>query len=581
MAVRWIGFNGRRGDVGAAPLAAVSVGRASGHGRFGGGLALAAAALGLAGCTSAQPAAPASSADGAVTPKVNRVVFATEPPGHENMELRNLSPADFMPLRPMYDALIGVDPTDGKNRPYLATSWSLRPDGVSFDFKLREGVQLHHEMGAFTGKDVVIAWKEVIKEDSLHGNSPFFRESVKDVEVVNDYDVVFHLTRPDGNFLSTMSEMSGGVEPFSKAQFDKTGPGTFQTGPIAGTGPYQFKEAEQGRYIRYERPAYKHYRMTPDFPEFEFRFVKEASTRLAGLLTGEVQLANLPEDLMKQASGQGMKVAQGKVPALRVFAGAMCCFIKDVKDYAKGYMNPDDPLADVRVRRALSKAINRDELNKAFFGGKGQLMVLNVFHPTRPGWNPEWEKRFQDEYGYDPAKAKALLAEAGYGPNNPLKTNALLLPVAGYSGGEDILEALAGYWRSAGIDVKLINIDATQQLLMRRQFLFSNTISLTGTASYMWTGNSAHGSSLGPRGNRAELPDADRLLAQVANTLDEKKQDDLWRQVGEVNFSQHKHIPLFWNPVEVMYNPVIVGDYIFGGYNSGAFTHVYNIKAAR
>jgi len=48
-----------------------------------------------------------------------------------------------------------------------------------------------------------------------------------------------------------------------------------------------------------------------------------------------------------------------------------------------------------------------------------------------------------------------------------------------------------------------------------------------------------------------------------------------------VNFSQHKHIPLFWNPVEVMYAPTIVSDYIFGGYNSGAFTHVYNIKAAR
>ena len=61
----------------------------------------------------------------------------------------------------------------------------------------------------------------------------------------------------------------------------------------------------------------------------------------------------------------------------------------------------------------------------------------------------------------------------------------------------------------------------------------------------------------------AAFAEADVVLAQIADTLDEKKQDELWRKVGEINFTQHKHIPLFWNPVEVMYDPKIVGDYIW------------------
>ncbi len=92
-----------------------------------------------------------------------------------------------------------------------------------------------------------------------------------------------------------------------------------------------------------------------------------------------------------------------------------------------GLMFPDSPLLDVKVRKALQKAINLDELNKAFFGGKGQPMVQTHMHPNSPGWNPEWVSKFADEYGYDPAAARALLAEAGYSASKPLQTNLHLI----------------------------------------------------------------------------------------------------------------------------------------------------------
>ena len=131
---------------------------------------------------------------------------------------------------------------------------------------------------------------------------------------------------------SSSESESGFFEIRSKAHFDKTGEPTMETAPTAGTGPYQFKERAQSQFIRYERVPYQHWRATPDFPEFEFRFRAESSTRFAALQAGEVQLATLPEDLLQQAQGRGFKLLSGKVPGLRTFLSMMCCYQKDPKD---------------------------------------------------------------------------------------------------------------------------------------------------------------------------------------------------------------------------------------------------------
>ena len=67
----------------------------------------------------------------------------------------------------------------------------------------------------------------------------------------------------------------------------------------------------------------------------------------------------------------------------------------------------------------------------------------------------------------------------------------------------------------------------------------------------------------------------------ISNTLDEKKIEDSWRDLGEVLFTQHKFVPLFWLPVEIAVNPQIVGDWVLPGSISGSFTHTEYIKAAR
>lgn len=545
--------------------------------------ALLIAVLGLGVACTAPSAAPAPVSDAPAAPKVQRLVMAAPfTVAVESNDTGAMVGGDLWVLRPMYESLIGIEATTGKGYPMLATEWALEPDGKSFRFKLRKGVQFHQGYGEFTAKDLVAMAPSRMRAEFQHGIANYWRATLDKVEVVNDYEVVYRLKQPDGNFISTyISDQVGGMQVWSKARLDKIDYPTMQSGPLVGTGPYQFVTRAQGQAIRFERVPYQHWRITPDFPEFELRWIKEPSTRIAALLTGEVHVTTLPEDLLAEAQKQKQKIIRGKVPAARTFLIFYCCFLNNVLDPSQGYMYPESPLADPRVRRALSKAINRDPLNKAFFGGKADLLYLNAFDSTRLGWNPEWERRFPEEYGYDQAKARALLAEAGYSASNPLKTTLFLEEASGVAASGDLIEAIAAQWRAVGVDVTLMQADNAQVNAGSRTFKWNNHIELRGTSGDLWSGAINFGSRQSQRGAGVEIPEYEPFIDDIARTPDEKKQDELWRKAGEVRYNAYQSIPLLRLPVEAAANPNIIGEWVFPGSLSGNWTHVENIKAAR
>ncbi|MFN0070223.1 MAG: ABC transporter substrate-binding protein [Chloroflexota bacterium] len=536
----------------------------------------------------AATAAPAAKTDAAapasaqpVKPKVDRLIMAVQAPGRESNDLRHHGMPDVWELRPMYEYLIGVDPQTGKLIPQLATEWEINPSGPSVRFKLRRGVQFHDGAGEFTAQDVVFSREQLILPDSLHGQKAYYEEVTKQIEIVNDYEVIFHLSRPDANFIRAHSENEGGFEIRSKASFDKNGPPTMQTRPIAGTGPYQYKDRQQGQFIRFERVPWQHWRVTPDFPEFEFRFSKEPSTRMAGLLAGEVHVTSLPEDLLKQAEGRGQKIITATVPGVRNVLHTYGGIVKDWKDPSQGTL--DSPLADVRVRKALDKAINRDELNKAFLGGKGESYAPVHYHPKLPGWRPDWQTRFADEYGYDPAAARGILAEAGYGPANPLKTNIILTAVGGLEGYEgDVLESIGEFWRKVGVDVTLDSSDANSIDGQARARAYNNHFRMRNTSSSLYLALWVF-YTVSYQGTVQALypfnPEIDRLFGQLRASLDEQQQQRIYQEIGEIMFTHHTNIPLFWTTAQGIVNPNIVASYTLPGSISGTWTHVEYIKA--
>jgi ABC-type transport system substrate-binding protein len=516
------------------------------------------------------PAAPTAA------PTANKLVISLPTPQYEGNEIRMMQQPDSVQWRPMYEYLVGFNAENGKLEPQLATDWTVEDGGKLVTFTLRSGVQFHGNTGEFTSKDVERVWKEIVREDSTFAQSAYWRKTVASVEASSPTKVVFRLAQPDANFLHAISYAEAGMEMYSSADLDaKGGKPTMQSGPPAGTGPYQFKQRAEGQYIQYERVPYKHWRATPDFQQLELRWQKEASARLAALQSGEAQMASLPQDLLLQAQKNGFQVFTGKVPGARQFFNIVGVFPVDRKDPSKGFKYPDTPLADPNVRRALSKAINRDELNKAFFGGKGKLLLNNPFDTTRLGWNPAWETRFQEEYGFDAAAAKKLLADAGYSASKPLQTTMFI--ESRFSGQDDVCQTVAGYWRDIGVDVTERKIEAGQSNTLAQQYKIDNAFELVSSGSAQLIGM-AYNSYLGYTG--VEYPDTDELVEKIYLTVDQNEQDKLWRQLGDLMYDRHMQMPLFWTPVEIVANAKAISGYIFPGSAPGQITHLENVKAA-
>ena len=526
---------------------------------------------------------------GPVQAKITRVVFGMEPESQEHNTPGRLGPPTNTQNNPMYEYLIGMDPVSGAWVPELATEWSIEPDNASIRFKLRKGVPFHKGWGEMTAPDVRHTWQDITHPEASHGNSGNLRRDVEDVLIVNDYELIFKSPSANAGLLWILTRQEQSILVQSKDHYDEVGVPDLTKPAIAGTGVYQEVERRQGSYVRYERTPYTHWKLTPDFQELEIKWVPEASTRLAGLLTGEIHVTELPDDLKVQAEAEGMALAAGNAAGLRAFMGlrygARCPCSMDTRTTIPAldadFKYPDAPLHDLRVRRALNQAIDRAAINTAFFGGKGDPMVRNHHHPTRPGWDPSWETRFEEFYGFDPRKAKALLTEAGYGPDNPFEINVQLHQALGWTGAPDVIEAVAGFWRDVGIKTNLVTQDTASYRAQSRNFEFSNRVVIGGTSSHILMGTRVYDIAANPRTGAPEVPERDKIYYEITRTLDADKQSELFRQLGEISFLGYYDIPLFWLPPEAAYNPEFVSDYVYPGSVTGTWTHMEFIRAAQ
>ncbi len=530
------------------------------------------------------PAAPKGGSGPAMASisKVGRVIVAFPGPSTEGNDSNfDFSSPPSVQLRPMYEYLVGVNAVTGVFEPQLATAWNIEPDGLGIRYKLREGVQFHNGWGEFTARDVAHVLWSISRKDGLHGLRGTFSRDVKEIQIINDHEVVFILNGANQTVFNGIAQLIGGMEVQSKAMYDAEGQPTLADKPIVGTGAYRFQKRAQGSFIRFELNPVEHWRLSPDFPELELRWSSEASTRLAALLAGEVHLTTIIPDQEPQAKEKGIKIAKGNVPGFRTFFNFQGSWWNKHGDPDSGRKFPDSPLLDQKVRQALSKAIDRDALNTAFFAGEADAMFNNHLHPTRLGWDPSWETRFPAQYGYDPAAAKSLLAEAGYNSSNPLETNLHSIQLSTYAGSLDLIEAVQGFYREIGVKANLLVMDAATRGKLGRSHEFENHISLVSTASDIFLAGRVYMTSSHPSSGNYQDAEMNKIRLVGANTLVASKQDAAFKELGERAFSLNASIPLYWLPIKMAYNPDVVSDYVFSGNISGSWTHLFNIIAAK
>jgi peptide/nickel transport system substrate-binding protein len=504
--------------------------------------------------------------------QVSRVIFGSAGFTESN-RFWTIARPEHLQYDPFLETLLDVDPKTGEFSPRLAEKWQSSPDLKEWTFWLRKGVQFHNGFGEFTAKDVVHAHSFMLRQEATSGTAPLWRMA-EEVKVVDDYQIVFRMKNPTA-IMPYIASRAGELRIVSKAQWDKEGPEGFDKRP-AGTGSYRYIERKPGLSIAYERVENHWGGEKPDFKQLEIRLVPEETTRLAMLLGGEAHVVDLPRELQKEALNRGMKIFSSSQPVdwMTVYLGGQYYTPGDPKFQA------NVPWTNTKVRQALNLAVNRQELLETIFAGKATPVYVTGWLPISEGWNPEWVTRFDQLYGYNPAKAKELLKEAGYAPGKlPLKILGFTNP--GESEGPQVAEALGIYFKEVGVDATIEILDwANVRDMFRNKSIhcciWPNIITWRPVED--WIRVSYYSKSTNHHFEDAFI---DKHYLALAQTVTPEERQRLTRTIGDHLFEEFADIPLFWFYNEVVANPKTVTDWTYPGIGAGRSTHFHLLKAAK
>jgi peptide/nickel transport system substrate-binding protein len=348
---------------------------------------------------------------------------------------------------PIWDSLVGFDFEKGGIGPGVAERWERAADGKSWTFFLRKG-QRFHNGDPVTAHDVKFSLERIMLPESLSSGAAALRRAVDRIEVLDDLTVRVHTKGIIPHFAASLSRavfMEGTVMP--KNYIEKVGAKAFRERPI-GSGPWKFVRNVPGDRIEYEAVDYPHWRGTPQFKRMTLLLVPEQSTRLAMVRTGEASIASIGPEALKEVRAGGMKVVTvpGTMQAVYQFWGLY-------RPEVKG-----SPLNDVRVREALSLAIDRQQIIDHVMLGEARMpLPFTVYRYSIDVTIPRWEDWSKTALRYDLPRAKKLLAEAGHASGFRLTFWNTALPGTPFM--VQIGEAVAGFWEKLGVKVEMKGVE--------------------------------------------------------------------------------------------------------------------------
>jgi len=330
--------------------------------------------------------------------------------------------------RQIFDRLLYRDPVSGEYTGCLAKSFKWI-DAVTMEFELREGITFHNGE-KFDADDVVFTMNHMSNPENKVKVLQYVGW-IKSAEKLGPYKVRVHLkeTTP-----AALEFLSGPVMIYPDQYYQKVGMKEFGVAPI-GTGPYKVVKVTPGKEIVMKKNE-NYFKESPlgqpTIGTIRQRTIPEANTKIAELMTGGLDwIWHIPKD-------QAEKLAQ--MPNIKVLAGetmrvGFLYFMLDKPEVKT-------PFTDIRVRKAVAHAIDREAIVKNLVGGESKVIDTTCY-PKQFGCTEEGVTRYE----YSPEKAKKLLAEAGY-PNG-LDVDLHAYRDRGYA------EAVVNYLRDSGIRAKL------------------------------------------------------------------------------------------------------------------------------
>jgi peptide/nickel transport system substrate-binding protein len=466
-----------------------------------------------------------------------------KPEGTLTVAINSLAEEGFLPDRcsgttgplweAVYDFLIYSDTATQKTIPGVAERWEYSKDYRTITFFLRKGIKFHDGWGELTAEDVKYTIELNARKTSTNLRSTELR-MIKDMEMPDRYTLVIHLKEPDAMFWFNFCTIDSVSLPIlCKKYIEKVGEEKANRQPI-GSGPYKLVEQKIGDFTKFEALD-DHWLVVPEYKYLNLRIVSEESTRVAMLKTGMVDIAyNITLDNIPELQKMGFKsVIKSNSELIFMPFGGM--LLPQDKRYVEGY-HRTDPWKDVRVREAMSIAIDRASIVKNLY--HGYATAAPIFAPL-----PGWEKL--EPIPYNPKRAKQLLVEAGYPNGFSFKifshVDTPMLPL--------LVQTAAGYWDAIGLKAEIVQGD----------YATWRTTNKSGkTAGYLWGHAMGNFSEWAPKLVSYELPNASTPLWQSEETssaikkfvgeLDPQKKEGYLRELARVYRNTYAHVPLVYAP---------------------------------
>ncbi|SLN63271.1 Periplasmic dipeptide transport protein precursor [Roseivivax jejudonensis] len=324
----------------------------------------------------------------------------------------------------IFDQFIAQEP-DLSFRPGLLTDWGWTDDNTKVRMVVREGATWHNG-DPVTPEDIV--WSLTRAGDPEGGNPIQFVWSKIGNFEIDGQEITADVLEFEPTLFKWMGFLTGYVLP--KAYFEEVGPDGFEAAPV-GSGPYKVDRFERGAFLRLVRHD-GYWGEAPDFETVTIKFVTDASSRVAEVESGQSDLTlEIPYEEFDRLSAQDA-LAGTSIP---------------VSDIGMIFINDVEPMTDPNVRKAMHMAIDKQLIIDRLLSGYG-VPIDTLQTPDYAAYDPSIE------VPYDPEQAQALLAESGYGPDNPVTFT--IQTTRGFKPKDyEMIQAIVGLWRRVGIEAEI------------------------------------------------------------------------------------------------------------------------------
>lgn len=454
----------------------------------------------------------------------------------------------------LLDTLVYRD-LDNSYKPYLAESWKVAPNGMTYIFNLKPGI-LFHDGTPLNAAAVVFTYTRAVQEGSKSALVSAL-SSVEKIEAVSDTQVVFTLKRPSTTLLSALSNAYAGI--ISPAAVEKLGD-KFGLSPV-GSGPFMMKEWKPGESITLARfdsyawpPAVVKNTGAPLIDELVFKIVPDATAVLTGFQAGEIDMlfVNQPAQFKALGKDKNATLVEANLHSLIYL----------------GFNVAKPPFDNVDVRNAIAAAINKEEIVKLAVGGKGTA-AFSPLPPTLPGFDASLADLAPK---FDLTTAAELLKKAGYEQQadqswkNTASGEMLILEILTSTRppNETIATIVQDQLSKLGVAVTIKALDSNavtelgnkgdyQVMLWRYDWNDPDVLNMYLSSSRIGKTNRSNYSN----------PAVDELLSKAGATMDEGKRNGLYVDAQKLIIADQPWVPLY-SPIDTIAIRSTIKDVVIG-----------------